>query len=176
MEYGPGIPALPIGLLVFIGLFSYKKKVESNTRPFRSALISSVILFGVGGIIGFMIQGINVTIPAHYHGNIVGVTIAFMGFTYYLLPHLGFRKPSARLANNQPYVYGIGNLLLIIGLVWAGGHGIQRKTAGGAQGLENIKEIASMGIGGLIAVIGGFLFLLICILSIWPMAQNSSAK
>ncbi len=99
-----------------------------------------------------------------------------MGFTYYLLPKFGFRKPSMRLAHIQPYCYGMGNLLFIIGLAWAGGYGVQRKTAGTAQDLEGFQEIASMGLmgmGGLIAIIGGFLFLLVCIRAIWPGARTN---
>ena len=38
-----------------------------------------------------MIAGLDIVIPAHYHGATVGVTIAFMGLIYYLLPRLGFR-------------------------------------------------------------------------------------
>jgi cytochrome c oxidase subunit 1 len=37
-----------------------------------------------------MIRGVNVVIPAHYHGSIVGITLAFMGLAYVLLPRLGF--------------------------------------------------------------------------------------
>ena len=41
-------------------------------------------------------------IPAHYHGCIVGVTIALMGVAYWLLPRLGFAAPPPRLATWQP--------------------------------------------------------------------------
>jgi heme/copper-type cytochrome/quinol oxidase subunit 1 len=61
----------------------------------------------------------------------------------------------------QPWIYGIGQLLHIIGLAASGLLGIQRKTAGTAQGLESVWAKVSMGvmgIGGLLAVIGGILF------------------
>jgi len=117
--------------------------------------------FGVGGAIGFMIQGSNVKIPAHYHGCIVGVTLALMGLVYLLLPRLGYREPHARWATGQPYLYGFGQLLHIAGLLWSGGYGVQRKVAGGEQVLRSAGEIAGMGLmglGGLIAIIGGLLF------------------
>ncbi len=41
--------------------------------------------------VGITIEG-NVTIPAHYHGSVVGITIAFMNFVYWLLPKLGCKE------------------------------------------------------------------------------------
>ena len=123
-----------------------------------------MILFGIGGGIGFLIQGSNVTIPAHYHGSIVGVTLAFMGMTYDLLPRLGCARPNTRLATLQPYVYGGGQLLHVLGLVWSGGYGVQRKVAGAEQGLDGMEKIVAMGVmgfGGLVAIIGGLMFLVI---------------
>jgi heme/copper-type cytochrome/quinol oxidase subunit 1 len=121
-------------------------------------------------VIGFLIQGSNVKIPAHYHGSIVGVTIALMGLAYLLLPALGFVRPSARLATLQPYLYGSGQLLHVIGLVWSGGYGVQRKVAGGEQVLHSTQEIAGMGLmglGGLIAVVGGVLFVFVLLEAIY---------
>ncbi len=122
-----------------------------------------MVLFTVGGVLGFMIAGLDIVVPAHYHGSTVGVTLAFMGLTYYLLPRLGFAPPG-RLAIWQPYVYGGGQLLHILGLAWTGGYGVQRKTAGASEGVDRLGEIAgmgTMGLGGLISVIGGLLFLVV---------------
>jgi heme/copper-type cytochrome/quinol oxidase subunit 1 len=135
-----------------------------------------MILFGVGGIIGFMIQGSNVTVPAHYHGSIVAVTLAYMGITYHLLPLLGFRRPAGRLVILQPWIYASGQLMHVIGLAWSGGYGVQRKTAGGAQALDGIEKIAGMGLmglGGLVAVVGGVLFLVITFKAMWPEKRAS---
>lgn len=170
MLYGGGLAAVPIGLIIMLALLrAGSPPVEARAE--RSALIFSMILFGAGGIIGFMITGSNVTVPAHYHGSIVGVTLAFMGLTYHILPQLGFRKPTGKMLELQPTLYGIGQLLHVLGLAWSGGHGIQRKTAGAAQGLERLPEILGMGmmgLGGLIAIIGGVLFLIICFKAMWP--------
>jgi len=168
MKYG-GLASLPLGLVVGWSLLT-AGKAPVTERPVRAALIASITLFAMGGVIGFLIHGVNVVIPAHYHGSIVGVTLAFMGLTYYLLPRFGYRKPTSRLAHAQPYVYGGGQLLHILGLAWSGGYGVQRKTAGSAQGLENLPEIAGMalmGLGGLIAIIGGLLFLVVAIRAMW---------
>ncbi|MDZ7684005.1 MAG: hypothetical protein U5O39_02195 [Gammaproteobacteria bacterium] len=55
-------------------------------------------------------------------------------------------------------VYGSGQLLHIIGLVWSGGYGVQRKVAGAEQGLDTIERVAGMGLmglGGLPSAAGG---------------------
>jgi len=170
MQYGGGLAAAPLGLLVLLALLR-GGRASGNQRPLRAALIASLLLFAAGGIIGFMIEGVNVVIPAHYHGSIVGVTLAFMGMSYHLLPLLGFRIPAPRLAVIQPYVYGGGQLMHIIGLAWSGGYGVARKTAGASQGLDRLPEIAGMalmGLGGLIAIIGGLLFVIVAIGAMWP--------
>jgi hypothetical protein len=175
MKYGGALAAVPIGLATTLAIIT-RWRATPGFEIERNALIFSVLLFGVGGIIGFMIKGSNVTVPAHYHGSIVGVTIAFMGMTYHLLPHLGFRKVTARAARWQPGAYGIGQLMHITGLAWSGGYGVKRKTAGTEQGLENLEQIAAMGLmglGGLISIIGGVIFLVVVYLAIRPVVPLS---
>ncbi len=166
MRMGGGIAALPIGLLIFIGLMKKDNQLTDVQKPINNALIASILLFGAGGALGFMTHGVNTIIPAHYHGSIVGVTLAFMGLTYYLLPRLGFTAPTSRLARRQPYIYASGQFIHISALAIGGAMGIQRKTAGAAQGLDSLAAKAVMGImglGGLIAIIGGIVFLIITI-------------
>lgn len=175
MKYG-GLSCLPLGLAVAASLWRAEKP-EGEGRYLRAALASSMWLFAVGGILGFMIAGLDIVIPAHYHGATVGVTIAFMGLTYYLLPRLGFGPLPERMAVWQPWLYGGGQLLHIFGLAWSGGYGVQRKTAGVAQGLDGIGQIAGMGLmglGGLISVIGGLLFLIVAWKSM--RGQNESTR
>ena len=53
----------------------------------------------------------------------------------------------------------------------SGGYGVQRKTAGAEQGLEQFEQIAGMslmGFGGLISIIGGVMFLVVVYLAIRP--------
>jgi hypothetical protein len=81
-----------------------------------------------------------------------------------------------RLATWQPYVYGGGQLLHITGLVWSGGYGVQRKVAGSEQVLRTTQEIFGMGlmgIGGLIAIIGGILFVWVVLEA---MLRNAGAR
>lgn len=163
MRWGGGLAALPIGFVIVLAIISAGRARE-EVRPQRNALVFSILLFGVGGAIGFLISGSNVTIPAHYHGSVIAVTVAFMGITYHMLPRLGFRRPEGKMARMQPVIYGSGQLMHVFGLAFSGGYGVQRKTAGSAQGLESLQQIggmAIMGIGGLLAVAGGILFLLV---------------
>jgi cytochrome c oxidase subunit 1 len=163
MRFGGGLAILPMGLAVLIGL-ARASPGTAATRPLHSALVCSLALFALGGLIGFLVRGSDVRIPAHYHGSIVGVTLALMGLAYALLPRLGFGTPQGRLAVLQPYLYGGGQLGHIVGLVWSGGYGVQRKVAGSEQVLKSAQEVFGMGLmglGGLVAVAGGVLFLIV---------------
>jgi hypothetical protein len=171
MQYGGGVVALPIGLMVIVGMVK-GREVPPEFRAERAALLYSVLLFGVGGLIGFLINGSNVTVPAHYHGSIVGVTLAFMGITYHLMPRLGFRDLTGPWVEWQPAIYGIGQLLHIIGLAWSGGYGVPRKTPGSVEGFQQIAGMGLMGLGGMIAIIGGVLFLVRVFLAMRPVRNS----
>ncbi len=162
MRFGGGLAIVPIVLALALALWR-APTCPLDARPLRACLLASVTLFCVGGAIGFLIQGSDVRVPAHYHGAIVGVTLALMGATYALLPALGLGQPG-RLARWQPLLYGAGQLMHIIGLVWSGGYGVQRKVAGADQVLRTPQEVAGMGLmglGGLVAIIGGLLFVVV---------------
>ena len=152
--------------LILVGFLSLWATRKAAADPAKSAFIASFSLFAVGGVLAYMIQGVNVVIPAHYHGSTVGVTLAFMGLTYVLLPQLGFGEVRGRMAHWQAYVYGGGQLIHILGLAWSGGYGVQRKVAGAEQALTTLPQkigMGMMGLGGLIAVIGGIMFVLVCL-------------
>lgn len=176
MKYG-GLSCLPLGLAVLVSALKSRRpgsEGSAESRYLRASLWASIILFAVGGILGFLISGLDIVIPAHYHGSTVGVTIGFMGLAYYLLPRLGFGALPPRAAFWQPLLYGGGQLLHILGLAWTGGYGVQRKAAGLAQGVDRFGEVAGMGLmglGGLISVIGGLMFLLVCYASIRKRAE-----
>ena len=75
MRLGGGVSILPVALAVVFALASAPRPT-ATTRPLRAALLSSVLVFAAGGVIGIFINGSEVRIPAHYHGCIVGVTLA----------------------------------------------------------------------------------------------------
>ncbi|MBI1943280.1 MAG: cbb3-type cytochrome c oxidase subunit I [Betaproteobacteria bacterium] len=163
MRIGGGLAIVPFLLAVALAAASAPRAAPS-TRPLRAALAWSLALFAAGGLIGLAIHGSNVKIPAHYHGSIVGVTLAFMGLAFHLLPRLGYAAPEPRLATLQPWLYGGGQLLHVLGLLWSGGYGVQRKVAGADQVLRGFEQVAAMGLmglGGLLAVAGGILFVVV---------------
>lgn len=167
MQFGNGLAVIPLGLLLVLALIRRRGSTrDQSPRPESRALAASLTLFAAGGVLAVAISGLNTIIPAHYHGSIVGVTLALMGLTYHLLPTLGLAPPTGWMARVQPWVYGSGQLLHIGGLAASGAMGIQRKTAGAAQGLDTLSAKAAMGvmgIGGLLAVVGGILFVLVII-------------
>ncbi len=152
--------------LVILGAVSLWGLRGVPAAPAKSAFVASFVLFALGGVLGYLIHGVNVVIPAHYHGSTVGVTLAFMGLAYVLLPTLGFGRADSRMAIWQPYVYGAGQLIHVLGLAWSGGYGVQRKVAGADQFLTTLPQkvgMGMMGLGGLIAVIGGLMFVVVCL-------------
>jgi hypothetical protein len=73
-------------------------------------------------------------------------------------------------ARLQPWLYGGGQLLHVLGLVISGGYGVQRKVAGAAQALDSVGRVTGMGlmgVGGLISIAGGFLFIYVCYRAMW---------
>ena len=164
MRFGGGLAVPPVALAVAWALLR-APRASATDRPLRASLAASLALFAAGGVVGFGIQGASdVRVPAHYHGCIVGVTLALMGLTYLLLPRLGFAAPRSRTAAWQPWLYGGGQLLHIVGLVVSGGHGVKRKVAGSEQVLRSTAEVFGMGVmglGGVLAIAGGLLFVVI---------------
>jgi hypothetical protein len=176
MRIGGGLAIVPFAAATAFALMKAEERTKENA-PLRSALLWSLVLFGAGGLIGVAIQGSNVKIPAHYHGSIVGVTLALMGLVYHLLPQLGYARPEGRLARLQPALYGAGQLMHVVGLVWSGGYGVQRKVAGADQVLHGLPQVAAMGLmglGGLLAIAGGMLFLVVVLRSIWTSSTSRS--
>lgn len=162
MRIGGSFAAMPLGLAIVYGIIVSRRTTVSS--PERAALLSSVLLFAVGGGISLLIKNSNTIITAHYHGTGGAVSLVFMGLTLHLLPRLGYREPDLKWATLAPYVYGVGQLLHLLGLLWSGGYGVQRKVAGAAQGLHGFAQTAGMGLmgfGGLIAVVGGVIFLVV---------------
>ena len=92
-----------------------------------------------------------------------------------LLPALGFGKPDGRMAIWQPYLWcRSADPRPWAGLVrrlWRAA----RKVAGAEQALVTLPQkigMGMMGLGGAIAVIGGIMFILVCLKA---MTRKASA-
>ena len=165
IEWG-GVGATLMAVIVLVKLFGVR--ITREKRAYGAALIVSLILFYFGGALGLMIQGQNTTVPAHYHGMIVGITQGLMGMAYVMLPRFGYASVAGkRLALWQPIVYGLGQLMHIGGLAYCGGYGILRKTSGGFENLAPDIKVALgiFGMGGLLAIGGGILFVIVMLMA-----------
>lgn len=152
----------PASAIVAIALATRLRRPLPWREPAFLALALSMLLFAVGGTLGLFVDGTDTRTPAHYHGMIAGVTLAFFGlFFTTLVPALWRQAGSSRRQRLIVHLFAWGQLAACLGLFLAGGHGAPRKVAGEAQGLTDIAAMIGMGLnglGGLVAVIGGILF------------------
>ncbi|ATX81580.1 Heme/copper-type cytochrome/quinol oxidase, subunit 1 [Mariprofundus ferrinatatus] len=163
MRDGNGVAPLLIGLPVVWALLT-QPAAEKGSRHLYMALLFSIVLFAMGGMLGLFIGESSTLITAHYHGSIVSVTMAFMAMTYYWLPKFGFANVNLKWARIQVYAYAIGQILHIVGLAWGGGHGMKRKVVGTTQdiGVQAVLTPQDLvGVGGVIAVLSGVLFAIV---------------
>lgn len=150
---GLALPSVVIAALV-------ATQVARGPRPWRepwfAALALSLLLYLAGGAIAAVGFRSDLRVPAHYHGTVGAVTMALMGLLPALLPG---RVRWPRLARWQPYLYGGGLLLMMLGLYWAGILGAPRKTFGFEWAdLPALLALNLMGLGAALAVVGGALF------------------
>jgi hypothetical protein len=174
----------PVGLFLFacLGMLVRERRagrIDATVLadPRISGFLVSAGLTVVGFALGAAIRGSNTMVPAHYHASIGGVTAAFMTLAYPMLRAFGLPIPSQRLrraAAWQPVVYGVGQMVFASGFALAGVYGMSRKAYGAEQAARGLGEsigLGVMGIGGLIAVVGGVLFLVI-VAAIWRGSES----
>ena len=168
------------------GLFEWLRKAPWSNPSF-SAMFMSLIGFGfLGGISGVMMgtEQLNLIIhntiyvPGHFHATVVvGTTLAFMGLTYFLIPTL-FRRELMfpGMAKWQPYFFGLGMMSFALFMMGAGTLGVPRRHwdmtfAGNALGHEfpgtAYLMMGLMAISGLAAILGGIMYLLITVGSVF---------
>jgi cytochrome c oxidase subunit I len=146
------------GVLLSITALAISLETRFINIIHRTCFLSSLFLIAIGGIIGYLIIGSNVTIPAHYHGVIIGITVAIMGMFYNLLPQMGFKEVSYKKASLQMIIYTIGQFIHVLALAISGGYGALRKTPGIELSTKAKFFMSMMGVGGIIALTGGIMF------------------
>jgi len=160
LRYGLPLPSLIAS--VFLIRFLFVQGDDHKDKLMVTALWLSLLTYNLGGMYGLFLDGTDTRVPAHYHAVIGGINLGFMIFYHrIILPFIGIYPVDGRWLTLQYWLYGLGQIMHASGMFLAGLQGVPRKTAGTAQGLDNIDKILSMGlmgIGGLIAVIGGVLF------------------
>lgn len=154
MKYAGGVSAACM-ICSIIAEIIYSKKESS----WLFGINFSLLLFTAGGVIGILIAGVNVTIPAHYHGSIVGISIAVMTLVYATIE---LQPQEMKWARLQVIIYSIGQMMHIGGLAWSGGYGVLRKNPDMVLSMEAKISMGIMGLGGFIAIMGGLVFVVIC--------------
>ena len=176
------------------GTFEWLKKAPWGDPGF-SSLVLSVVVFGfIGGITGVTIgtEQINIIVhntlrvPGHFHSTVVsGTAVAFMGATYYLIP-LVFRKQLRfwKLAKIQPYLFAGGMVVFSMSMSFAGSFGVPRRhwdiTFTNAPFDVQFSPtvdlmLGIMAIGGLAAAVGGGIYILVTVASVFfgkPMPEG----
>ncbi len=168
------------------GLFEWLRKAPWS-NPVFSGMFLSLLGFGfLGGISGVImgVEQLNIIIhntiyvPGHFHATVVlGTTLAFMAVTYFVIPAI-FRRELAfpKIAQWQPYVFALGMTMVSVFMMGAGTLGVPRRHwditfAGNPLGFEFPGTahlmMALMGIGGLLAVVGGAMYLLVTVYSVF---------
>jgi len=162
--------APPVVVMAIALAIMFHNRPSGDRLPWEDigfqCLFLSIMTFAIGGYLGLFVDGADTRTPAHYHAVIAAVNLVFMGlFLRFLLPVIGRPVTMGRAVRVLVWLYAVGQMVASIGLFLAGGYGVPRKTAGDAQGLEEIGAIAGLylnGIGAAIAVIGGIMFIWIC--------------
>jgi cytochrome c oxidase subunit 1 len=168
------------------GIFGWLRRAPWGDPGF-SALVFSIVIFGfIGGITGvtFGTEQINIIahntmrVPAHFHATVVsGTALAFMGVTYYLIP-LIFRRRVALypLARIQPYLFAAGMAVFAVAMTFAGTFGVPRRhwDITFSQAPFDMEfdpavdlVIAIAAIGGLVAALGGAIYIVITVWSVF---------
>lgn len=121
----------------------------------------SICLFIMGCVVGMGIRGETTVIPAHYHGTVGAVTLAYMLWIRRWQGVFGLQLVERGFWRWQPFVYGSGIALLVGGLAWAGWLGVIRKAPHADILMDGQAYFVAMGIAGVGGVLatcgaGGF--------------------
>lgn len=155
---GLGGPTIPLALLALAAIVRARRRLPWSS-PLFAGMAVCFALFLIGGVMGVLGFRQDTRVPAHYHGMVGAVTLAYMGLTPALLELTGRRPWKPALTRLQPYLYGLGLLGIMIGMHWAGGRGAPRKTIGfGWADAQALIAMNLMGLGSLLAIAGGLAF------------------
>jgi hypothetical protein len=177
-----------VSLFIIACAWSLRTAATSGELP-RGALRSpafvgfctGAVMTVLGFLLGASIRDSSTLVPAHYHMSIGAVTATYMAALLVLLDPLGAPLPTARTrkwAMWQPLVFGVGQAIFAAGFGIAGFFGAERKAYGSDQVVKSPEEVAgliTMGVGGLIASVGGITFLTLLIVA-WRARPKVAAR
>jgi len=167
------------------GLFEWLRKAPWGNPAFAGMFLSLVMFGFLGGITGVILgtEQLNILmhntlyVPGHFHGTVVaGTTLAFMAVSYLLVPMM-FRREIVfpRLAQWQPYLFGLGVAGIALAMMGAGTLGVPRRHwditfSDAVIGFDfPASAYLMMGLNGLSAIVaatGGLIFIVVIVASI----------
>ncbi|WP_426417170.1 hypothetical protein [Aestuariirhabdus sp. LZHN29] len=118
----------------------------------------SLTLFVLGLLVGSMIRGDNLMVPAHYHATTGAINLALMGLSYAWVQRAGV---ITLWSMHQLRLYAVGVMMMVMGLALSGYMGVSRKVTAKGHLLDGWSEqmaMTLMGVGGLTAIGAVFLF------------------
>ncbi len=172
-------------VLIVLGLGVRQVVLHWADRPAEGrwrlvGLAGSALLTVLGFVLGAFIRGSSTLVPGHYHCAIGAVTLALMTPAYDFSRESAPRAagPSPRLIRWQLVLFGAGQAVFGLGFALAGAFGLGRKQYGVEQHVRSLGEylgLGVMGLGGLVAVAGGLLFLAVMLrgLAAWRARPSS---
>ena len=177
------------------GVFEWLRRAPWGNPAFAGMFLSLVMFGFLGGISGVVLgtEQINIMlhntlyVPGHFHATVVaGTTLAFMALTYLLVPLIFQREiiwPT--LAKWQPYLFAIGAAGISLFMMGAGTLGVSRRhwdiTFSDATLSFDYPPAAFLmlglnGIFGIMAAIGGGLFVILIVGQSCCGARRSTAE
>jgi cytochrome c oxidase subunit 1 len=167
------------------GLFEWLRRAPWD-NPAYAAMFLSLIMFGfLGGISGVVLgtEQINLImhntlyVPGHFHATVVaGTTLAFMGITYLVVPLIFQRElVLKKLAQWQPYLFGLGVAGISLFMMGAGTLGVPRRDwdINDANALLPYDYPATAflmlglnGMAAILAALGGLIYVVVVVGSI----------
>jgi len=164
------------------GAFEWLRKAPWGNPAFAGMFLSLVMFGFLGGISGVVMgtEQINLImhntlyVPGHFHATVVaGTTLAFMAITYLVLPLVFQREVKfPKLAQLQPYIFGIGIAGISLFMMGAGTLGVPRRhwdiTFADALTSFQFPPAAFMllalnGIFAIMAAIGGAMYIIVTV-------------
>lgn len=186
MQFGIAPVVLVVMVLCVRRLRRAWRNGDIGARDWRDprlvGFVMSAALTLTGFALGASIHGSNTMIPAHYHASIGAVTVALMAVSYPLLRPLGLASLTGRRARLIPWqlgLFGGGQVIFALGFALGGLHGLDRKAYAGDQYVRSFGELAGIGVmatGGLIAVVGGLLYLALMVSAVKNRRDQSRPR
>ena len=177
------------------GVFEWLRKAPWGNPAFAGMFLSLVMFGFIGGISGVVLgsEQINLImhntmyVPGHFHGTVVaGTTLAFMAVTYLVVP-LIFRREIMfkKLAQWQPYVFGIGVAGISMFMMGAGTLGVSRRhwdiTFSDAPVAFDYPGTAFLmmglnGVFGVLSALGGLMYVVVVVSSVFFGERRTEEK